>query len=317
MPNDAWPQRGDDDAEEQTQGPNALTGAAAAEEEASAQERMMRRPSRPTRETGPTWRGLIWRAFETVAPTIAAYVLPADPVVLVEPHLAMTQSNIPNEECSICLAPLGSCITTPCGHHFHAACLEHYFNTSRQPGQRSRCPYCRCSVHAPLPVEVRATSGRPIEAIAVPARGGRCHFDRTYCFLSLGDFARPGMLYLLSCNEDRKTPATEVMWVLELSVPCTIHLNYRSSQHVAMGQQEAWLAASGFAPNGGMRSPSSTGVPNGPYSGPTFSRVCQPGTVHLMGSACWEGAYFAFIELQTSRPVGGAGAGAARPGERA
>ena len=314
MPNDAWPQRGDDDAEEQTQGPNALTGAAAAEEEASAQERMMRRPSRPT---GPAWRGLIWRAFETVAPTIAAYVLPADPVVLMEPHLAMTQSNIPNEECSICLAPLGSCITTPCGHHFHAACLEHYFNTSRQPGQRSRCPYCRCSVHAPLPVEVRATSGRPIEAIAVPARGGRCHFDRTYCFLSLGDFARPGMLYLLSCNEDRKTPATEVMWVLELSVPCTIHLNYRSSQHVAMGQQEAWLAASGFAPNGGMRSPSSTGVPNGPYSGPTFSRVCQPGTVHLMGSACWEGAYFAFIELQTSRPVGGAGAGAARPGERA
>ena len=161
MPNDAWPQRGDDDAEEQTQGPNALTGAAAAEEEASAQERMMRRPSRPTRETGPTWRGLIWRAFETVAPTIAAYVLPADPVVLVEPHLAMTQSNIPNEECSICLAPLGSCITTPCGHHFHAACLEHYFNTSRQPGQRSRCPYCRCSVHAPLPVEVRASSPQP------------------------------------------------------------------------------------------------------------------------------------------------------------
>jgi len=80
-------------------------------------------------------------------------------------------------------------------------------------------------------------------------------------------------------------------------VPCTIHLNYRSARHVAEGRQEAWLRAKGFAPNGALRSAVSSGVPNGPYSGPVYSKVLsEPGSVELMGSATWEGTYFVFID---------------------
>jgi len=66
-----------------------------------------------------------------------------------------------------------------------------------------------------LPVEARAVSGLPLEPVAAPRRGGRCHFDRQYRFLDLGDFGRAGMLYLLSSNEDRKTASSAVMWVVE------------------------------------------------------------------------------------------------------
>jgi len=105
------------------------------------------------------------------------------------------------------------------------------------------------------------------------------------------------MLYLLSSNEDRKTASSAVMWVVEARVPCTIHLNYRSARHVAEGRQEAWLRAKGFAPNGALRSAVSSGVPNGPYSGPVYSKVLsEPGSVELMGSATWEGTYFVFID---------------------
>jgi len=212
------------------------------------------------------------------------------------PELQLTRTHS-GAECAICLATLGSCVETPCGHAFHAACLEHYFATSRQPGQRPRCPYCRSSVHAPLPVEARAVSGLPLEPVAAPRRGGRGHFDRQYRFLDLGDFGRAGMLYLLSSNEDRKTASSAVMWVVEARVPCTIHLNYRSARHVAEGRQEAWLRAKGFAPNGALRSAVSSGVPNGPYSGPVYSKVLsEPGSVELMGSATWEGTYFVFID---------------------
>mmetsp|Transcript_19242 Transcript_19242/g.62840 ORF Transcript_19242/g.62840 Transcript_19242/m.62840 type:complete len:181 (-) Transcript_19242:3027-3569(-) len=102
---------------------------------------------------------------------------------------------------------------------------------------------------------------------------------------------------LLSSNEDRKTASSAVMWVVEARVPCTIHLNYRSARHVAEGRQEAWLRAKGFAPNGALRSAVSSGVPNGPYSGPVYSKVLsEPGSVELMGSATWEGTYFVFID---------------------
>ena len=283
---------------EQTQGPNALSGAAAAEEEAAAQERLMRRPPSASERAGS--RGRLWRAFESILPNLAGTICP--PALTVpegfDPHLAVVPATVSTDECSICLAPLGTCVTTPCGHSFHAACLEHYFDTSRQPGQRPRCPYCRCSVHAPVPIEARATSDRPLEVVAVPARWSRCHPDRSYQFLDLGDFARPGMLYLHACNEDRKTPASTVMWVLEATVPCTVHINYRSAAHVVNGGQEAWLAAAGFSPNGDLRSASSSGVPNGPYSGPVYSRACAPGTINLMGSNYWEGVYFVFVELQ-------------------
>mmetsp|Transcript_44612 Transcript_44612/g.139566 ORF Transcript_44612/g.139566 Transcript_44612/m.139566 type:complete len:223 (-) Transcript_44612:471-1139(-) len=173
---------------------------------------------------------------------------------------------------SLCIFFPSPPLSRSCGHAFHAACLEHYFATSL-PGQRPRCPYCRSSVHAPLPVEARAVSGLPLEPVAAPRRGGLCHFDRHYRFLDLGDFGRAGMLYLLSSNEDRKTASSAVMWVVEARVPCTIHLNYRSARHVAEGRQEEWLRAKGFAPNGALRSAVSSGVPNGPYSGPVYSNA--------------------------------------------
>jgi len=115
---------------------------------------------------------------------------------------------------SLCIFFPSPPLSRSCGHAFHAACLEHYFATSL-PGQRPRCPYCRSSVHAPLPVEARAVSGLPLEPVAAPRRGGLCHFDRHYRFLDLGDFGRAGMLYLLSSNEDRKTASSAVMWVVE------------------------------------------------------------------------------------------------------
>mmetsp|Transcript_12251 Transcript_12251/g.41062 ORF Transcript_12251/g.41062 Transcript_12251/m.41062 type:complete len:314 (-) Transcript_12251:480-1421(-) len=249
------------------QGPNALSGAAAAAEEAEAQERLLR-PHAGTPERRPSLGSRLRRAF-------AALVVLPDPQEEEEeahgPELQLTRTHS-GAECAICLATLGSCVETPCGHAFHAACLEHYFATSL-PGQRPRCPYCRSSVHAPLPVEARAVSGLPLEPVAAPRRGGLCHFDRHYRFLDLGDFGRAGMLYLLSSNEDRKTASSAVMWVVEARVPCTIHLNYRSARHVAEGRQEEWLRAKGFAPNGALRSAVSSGVPNGPYSGPVYSNA--------------------------------------------
>ena len=217
------------DVSDQTQGPNALAGAEAAAEELAAQQRLIGSPSSPSTPTTRGVRAFFRRALETYLPTTASVLLPAQPEFPngFEPQLAVVCAES-EEECAICLATLGACVKTPCGHSFHAACLEHYFNQARQPGQRSRCPLCRSSVHAPLPIEVRSTSGLPIEVVAVPDRGGRCHFDRPYRFIHLGDFARPSMLYLLTSNEDRKTPASQPMWILDASVPCTVHVNYRS-----------------------------------------------------------------------------------------
>ena len=42
------------------------------------------------------------------------------------------------------------------------------------------------------------------------------HTDR---FLHLGDFQRSSMLYVLTSNEDRKTLATQPMWILDAAVP--------------------------------------------------------------------------------------------------
>lgn len=97
-----------------------------------------------------------------------------------------------DEDCPICLAPLGACVRTPCGHCFHKECLEQYFLVAREPGTKARCPICRGAVHAPLPVEAEATSGRPIDIVAAPPVGSRCHIDRHYTFLHLGGFSKPG-----------------------------------------------------------------------------------------------------------------------------
>jgi hypothetical protein len=287
----------------ETQGPHGLTGEAAAAEEASAQQRLLSVPSAPEPPTG--WRGRLRQVFEMLAPTAASILMPAAPDSPpgFQPQFAVVASHS-DEECSICLATLGPCVITPCRHSFHAACLEHYFNTSREPNQRARCPLCRSSVHAPMPIEVRAVSGLPLEAVAVPAAGSRCHFDRPYRFLHLGDFARPHMLFLLSSNEDRKTSVRQPMWIIDASVPCTVHVNYRSTRHVIEGQQESWLAEKGFTPNGGLSSACTSGVPNGPYTGPVYSAAFEPGRIELMGSNTWEGTYFVFVEIRhAAQPV--------------
>ena len=126
-----------------------------------------------------------------------------------------------------------------------------------------------------------------------PTPGGRCHFDRPYRFIHLGDFQRPNMLYLLSSNEDRKTSSSQVMWVLDLRLHCTVHLNFRSERHACAPGVENWLAAKQFELNRVLRSTSSSGIPNGPYSGPVYSRVCQPGRIELNGS----NAYVDIVDL--------------------
>ena len=130
-----------------------------------------------------------------------------------------------------------------------------------------------------------------------------------YRFIHLGDFNRPGMLFLLSSNEDRKTSCNSPMWIIEASVPCIIHLNFRSERHVAEGNAGPWLARKGFTLNHELRSACSSGIPNGPYVGPVYSKECEPGTIELNGSNTWEGVYFVFVETGTIR------GGAAAPGD--
>ena len=110
------------------------------------------------------------------------------------------------EDCPVCLSSLSDeCVKTPCGHYFHKRCLEQYFVVAREPGKRARCPLCRGALHAPLPVEASASSGRAIEVASVPRPGAMCHLDRAYTFRSLGGFAsKPNMLYVITPNEDRK-----------------------------------------------------------------------------------------------------------------
>lgn len=98
------------------------------------------------------------------------------------------------------------------------------------------------------------------------------------------------------------------MWILNCSVPCIIHLNFRSERHAEPA--ERWLGAKGFALNQTIRSTLSSGVPNGPYAGPVYSKAFGAGTIELMGANTWEGVYFAFVETGA-----GPGAAAAREGE--
>jgi len=150
-----------------------------------------------------------------------------------------------------------------------------------------------------MPIEVRATSGRAVEVVSVPAVGGRCHFDRRYVFHSLGSFDKSGerMLYVMTPNDDRHTPATSVMWVVSSDQPFAVHLNYRSEEHLTRGGQEGWLRTAGFARNAAMTSTTSSGEPRGPYTGPVYTKQCESGKVELHGSQYWEGTYFVFVEL--------------------
>lgn len=158
------------------------------------------------------------------------------------------------EDCPICLMPLAAdCVATPCEHRFHGACLDQYFlaNEVRERGARpAGCPLCRAAVHAPKPIEAISSSGRPIEVTCLPAVRGRCHLDRGYTFESLGGFARlPRCLYLFTSNNDRNTPASEVMWTVRSRVPVTVHLNFRSDAHVRRTGVKDWLRAESWRRN--------------------------------------------------------------------
>jgi hypothetical protein len=207
------------------------------------------------------------------------------------------------EDCVICLSTISDdCVCTPCNHHFHQGCLDQYLLTHGcheecdQLYRRARCPICRGSLRFPLAVEARSTSDRRIEVVDIPCVGGHCHFDRGYTFTSLGSFQRPGMLYVQTSNDDRRTPASNVMWVVESQVRVAVHLNFRSEKHVSTTGVESWLRAHGWQRNRNLKSTVSTGYPNGPYSGPVYSKECESGTIELMGSNAWEGVYFVFIE---------------------
>merc|ERR1712070_481115 len=150
-------------------------------------------------------------------------------------------------------------------------------------------------------VQAVASSGRPITVTAVPGVGQRCHLDRGYTFTDLGDFKQPNMLYLMTSNSDKSTPASQVMWSLHTAVPVTVHINFRSQQHAAAAK--AWLQAQGWGLNLLTRSTVSTGIPNGPYSGPVYSKQCTAGQIDLMGSNCKEGTYLVFVELPTAAPA--------------
>lgn len=153
------------------------------------------------------------------------------------------------------------------------------------------------------PITVRAMSGREIELLeGVPEVDDECHFDRNYTFDSLGDFAgRRGMRYVMTSNDDRKTPTHHVMWQLDLRVPATVYVNFRSVRHVHEGRATQWLRRDGWEHCPEFRSTVSTGYPNGPYDGPVYAKVVHPKNrkelVDLMGSDFFEGTYFVFVEM--------------------
>merc|ERR1712048_969186 len=146
-------------------------------------------------------------------------------------------------------------------------------------------------------VTAEAMSGRSIEVLdKVPSVGEKCHFDRPYTFVSLGDFAtRPTMSYILTSNDDKATAAEEVMWRLTTRVPVSVYLNFRSERHISQTGASGWLRQGGWI-RSAFKSTVSTGVLNGPYSGPVYWKQSDGGAIPLMGSNCAEGSYFVFVE---------------------
>lgn len=131
----------------------------------------------------------------------------------------------------------------------------------------------------------------------LPGPGARCHYDRNYVFISLGAFSAMDrtILYVNTSNDDRKTPASRVMWTLDSTKAVTVHLNFRSDGHAT--NSRGWLSRDEWAETP-LESTVSTGFPNGPYRGPVYSKVFPSGgRIELYGSECWEGTYFVFVEI--------------------
>lgn len=148
------------------------------------------------------------------------------------------------------------------------------------------------------PIVAETASGRPIQVMNVPSIGGLCHLDRDYRFKSLGGFAeKPSMRYIRTSNEDKRMPETQIMWKLKVNKDVTVYLNFRSLAHVESTGAKEWLEEGGWQEST-LKSTVSTGIPNGPYSGPVFFKAVEPCTVELMGSNCSEGTYFVFVDLE-------------------
>ena len=71
-----------------------------------------------------------------------------------------------------------------------------------------------------------------------------------------------------------------------------VYLNFRSLLHMRCAQ--SWLERDGWAWCN-VETTVSSGIPNGPYSGPVFSKQVDAGLLELYGSDCGEGTYFVFV----------------------
>lgn len=177
----------------------------------------------------------------------------------------------------------------------HSALLGDYVAPSY--GQREM-ELTFLKLHGPA-VTVEAKSGREIKLLdSVPKPGERCHFDRSYKFLSLGGFEqKTSMRYVMTSNDDKATSAEQVMWRLNVRMPVVVYLNFRSSFHVRYAQ--SWLDE-GRWERSILESTVSSGIPNGPYTGPVFYKAVDSGILDLYGSECGEGTYFVFVDVQPS-----------------
>lgn len=148
-------------------------------------------------------------------------------------------------------------------------------------------------------IRAETMSGREIQVLdALPAVGDRCHLDRHYVFTSVGGFGQmENVHYVLTSNNDKITRPQDVMWKLHIRVPATVYLNFRGRGHVNDTGAARWLERDGWS-LASVVSTISTGHPNGPYAGPVYQKVVEPGHVDLMGSNCDEGVYFVFIQLE-------------------
>lgn len=175
-------------------------------------------------------------------------------------------------------------------------CISH-------PGPGETLEVCLAVVPGPL-VTVQSASGNRIEVLdGVPDDGDDCHFDRDYIFTSLGDFAKEkGMRYIMTSNDDRKTPAQNVMWQLDVREPAKVFINFRSQNHIRSGGASEWLTRDGWELQSDFKGTISSGYPNGPYHGPVYAKKVLPQNrkclVNLMGSNYWEGTYFVFIQFE-------------------
>jgi len=190
-----------------------------------------------------------------------------------------------------------------------ATVLEHnmtlgYGECVAHPGPGQTLEIALAVVAGPA-VTAHATSGSRIEVMdGVPEKGDGCHFDRDYVFTSLGDFAgKQGMHYVMTSNNDRKTPAHLVMWQLDIREVTTVFVNFRSDNHIENGKALKWLRRDNWELQPDFHSTVSTGYPNGPYAGPVYAKTVRPQNrkylVDLMGSDYWEGTYFVFVQIES------------------